>query len=267
MIDDMFQRLDRAFATSGTVKLLRKTGRMWKPLFGLRSPASVPIDVLFSQLLQGQKSHVVLFADMSDSMNVIASDISAVSNKRNVATFLETVISYVLQEYRISVRVIRLGTCCGRIPVPRRIQSKASVFKVADRTKYKATDRIAYAVRNQLMRLSSKGHVIVLSDFRDASWDRGLSALVCAGPRVSLIHLVDVHDLNWNQVHDLDSLWSPSGDGGPWAIPNQDTPFSPTEMHAYLSLFTQTHHMDLIGLIVEDGCAEGILKSVERAIA
>ena len=54
----------------------------------------------------------------------------------------------------------------------------------------------ASAIRNALARRERETIFLILSDFRNEHWDRGLPALLIGTPRIALLHLVDHSDLD-----------------------------------------------------------------------
>jgi hypothetical protein len=224
--------------------------------------SDVAIKLLVEALLDTTTSENVIVVDESESLSVVASNPSLSSSKRLVTRLIADISIYLHSKNIIRSKVIRLGA----IGQSRSRWSSHNVSCVGQRATNGNTlksEKTAYLIRSVLMRLSEMGHLIVISDFRSHMWRRTLNSLIAAGPRVTLVHLVDVADCDFVLSSDdqLDLATQP--DPSPWSTPMVDSTIPPSDIHTYLTAFANMNDINLLGIIVHENSLEEIMCAFE----
>lgn len=227
--------------------------------------SDLAINVLIDVLLESGTSENALIIDESESLRVVASDPSLPSVKRRAAGLIADIASYLASKKVNKTKVIRIGSSG-----PSRYAG-SSTYQIDETSDTRSgntrkSEKTAYLLRSVLTRLSSSGHMIVISDFRSHMWRRTLNALIAAGPRLTLVHLVDVVDCDF-VLSSADQLeLATQHDPSPWSTPMIDSTIPPSDIHAYLTAFSELNSINLIGIVVQENSLEEIMCAFERAI-
>jgi len=227
-------------------------------------PSDLAIKLLIDSLLEASTAEHVLIIDESESLRVVASNPSLPSIKRPVASLIADLASYLTTKNYNKCRVIRIGASGqSRNPwSPKRGANDVSKSRNGNTPK---SEKTAYLLRNMLNRLSSNGHLIVISDFRSHMWRRTLNALISAGPQLTLVHLVDVIDCDFVLSSDDQLELATQHDPSPWSTPTVDSTIPPSDVHAYLTAFSDLNDINLLGIVVQENTLEEIMSAFERA--
>lgn len=227
-------------------------------------PTDLVIKILIDALLDAESSEVVLVIDESESMRVMASNPDSHSGKLSVARLIADITSFISLKRLNLCRVIRFGASGltgsrgGSLsPAPPRHQAFGKTPK---------SEKTAYLLRRAVTRMAGTAHLIVVSDFRSHMWRRNLNALIAAGPRVTLVHLVDVIDCDFVLSSDDQLELAIQPDPSPWNTPLVDSVIPPSDIHAYLTAFSELNEINLLGIVVQEHSLEDIICTFERAI-
>jgi hypothetical protein len=96
-------------------------------------------------------------------------------------------------------------------------------------------------------------------------WRRTLNALISAGPQLTLVHLVDVIDCDFVLSSDDQLELATQHDPSPWSTPTVDSTIPPSDVHAYLTAFSDLNEINLLGIVVQENTLEEIMSAFERA--
>jgi hypothetical protein len=228
-------------------------------------PSDLAIKLLIDSLLESGAAENVLVIDESESLRVVASNPSLPSIKRRVASLIADMATYLTTKNYNKFRVIRIGASGqSRNPwLTHRGTNSGNKIRHGNTPK---SEKTAYLLRSMLNRLSSSGHLIVISDFRSHMWRRTLNALITAGPQLTLVHLVDVIDCDFVLSSDDQLELATQHDPSPWSTPTIDSTIPPSDVHAYLTAFSDLNAINLLGIVVQESTLEEIMSAFERAI-
>jgi len=228
-------------------------------------PSDLAIKLLIDSLLESSSTENVLVIDESESLRVVASNPNLPSIKRRVASLIADIATYLTTKKYNRYRVIRIGAS-GQSRNPWLIHRGSYHVSNGRHGNTPKSERTAYLLRSMLNRLSSNGHLIVISDFRSHMWRRTLNALISAGPQLTLVHLVDVIDCDFVLSSDDQLELATQHDPSPWSTPTVDSTIPPSDVHAYLTAFSDLNAINLLGIVVQETSMEEIMSAFERAI-
>ncbi len=228
-------------------------------------PSDIAIKLLIDSLLESSSAENVLVVDESESLRVVASNPSLPSSKRRVASLIADIATYLTTKNFNRFRVIRIGAS-GQSRNPWLTNRGAYNGMKSRHGNTPKSEKTAYLLRSLLNRLSSDGHLIVISDFRSHMWRRTLNALISAGPQLTLVHLVDVIDCDFVLSSDDQLELATQHDPSPWNTPTIDSTIPPSDVHAYLTAFSDLNAINLLGIVVQESSMEEIMSAFERAI-
>ncbi|MFM7186991.1 MAG: hypothetical protein ACKO14_04160 [Armatimonadota bacterium] len=252
------ERLDRVIGMQSTrsgVALLESNNH---------EPSEMVYKVLVDALLDSCTTEVVLVVDESESMRVVASTPTAQSEKLSTVRLIADLANFLCLRRLNNCKVIRIGASGSSGNRVEALQSNAPRYQAFGKTP--KSEKTAYLLRRALTRMSGDAHLIVVSDFRSFMWRRNLSALQTTGPRVTLVHLVDEADCDFVMSSDdrLDLAIEP--DPSPWRTPLIDSVIPPSDIHAYLTTYSEVNDISLLGIVVQENTLEDIMCNFERAI-
>jgi hypothetical protein len=227
-------------------------------------PSNLAIKLLIDSLLESSTAEHVLIIDESESLRVVASNPSLPSIKRPVASLIADLATYLTTKNYNKCRVIRIGAS-GQSRHPWSTHRGTNDVSKSRNGNTPKSEKTAYLLRNMLNRLSSNGHLIVISDFRSHMWRRTLNALISAGPQLTLVHLVDVIDCDFVLSSDDQLELATQHDPSPWSTPTVDSTIPPSDVHAYLTAFSDLNEINLLGIVVQENTLEEIMSAFERA--
>ena len=227
-------------------------------------PSNLAIKLLIDSLLELSTAEHVLIIDESESLRVVASNPSLPSIKRPVASLIADLATYLTTKNYNKCRVIRIGAS-GQSRHPWSTHRGTNDVSKSRNGNTPKSEKTAYLLRNMLNRLSSNGHLIVISDFRSHMWRRTLNALISAGPQLTLVHLVDVIDCDFVLSSDDQLELATQHDPSPWSTPTVDSTIPPSDVHAYLTAFSDLNEINLLGIVVQENTLEEIMSAFERA--
>lgn len=215
-------------------------------------------------ILDTQTPKLVIVIDESDSMRVVASNPSKHSCKLQLAQMLSEIARYLRVNHLNHSTVIRLGANRSMCSLKSSIQRDSAASRQFGKTE--KSRKTAYILRNTLMRMSDTGHMVIVSDFRSHMWRRNLNALISAGPKITLVHLVDESDCDFvlSSADQLELAIQP--DPSPWNTPLVDSHIPPSDIHGYLSAFSDLNGINLLGIVVKENTLEEFMCTFERAI-
>jgi len=224
--------------------------------------SDVAIKLLIEALLDSNTSENVIVVDESESLRVVASNPKLSSSKRLVTRLIADIAIYLHSKNVNRSKVIRLGAS-GQSRNRWSSQNVTCVGQRATNGNTRKSEKTAYLLRSVLLRLSGMGHLMVVSDFRSHMWRRNLNAMIAAGPRVTLVHLVDIADCDFVLSSDdqLDLATQP--DPSPWSTPMVDSIIPPSDIHAYLTVFANLNDINLLGIVVHENSLEEIMCAFE----
>lgn len=252
------ERLDRVIGSQladSSVALLES---------GCSEPSDLVIKVLIDALLDLGSSEVVLVVDESESMRVVASDPARHSAKLNAARLTADIAKFLSLKKLSKCRVIRIGASGPSVNRRASLQFDSSPYQAFGKTL--KSEKTAYLLRSAITRMGGDAHLIVVSDFRSHMWRRNLNALVAVGPRVTLVHLVDVIDCDYVLSSDDQLELAIQPDPSPWNTPLVDSLIPPSDIHGYLTAFSELNDINLLGIVVHEHTLEEIMCTFERAI-
>ncbi|MEY3602701.1 MAG: hypothetical protein RL169_1945 [Armatimonadota bacterium] len=227
-------------------------------------PSDLVVKVLIDALLDEGSSEVVLVIDESESMRVVASNPTSHSAKLSVARLIADIANFSTLNKLNNCRVIRFGASGPSGNRRASLQTDSPLHQAFGKTP--KSEKTAYLLRSALIRMSGDAHLIVASDFRSHMWRRNLNALIAAGPRVTLVHLVDVIDCDFVLSSDDQLELAIQPDPSPWNTPCVDSVIPPSDIHAYLTAFSELNDINLLGIVVQENTLEEIMCTFERAI-
>lgn len=223
------------------------------------------IGVLVNALVDLHSTEVVVVVDESESMRVPASVPAIHSSKLQVGRLVADIANFLCFRKLSKCKVLRLGSS-GPYATRRSTKPDSNASKGHFARTIKS-EKTAYLLRRTLVRMASDAHLIVISDFRSHMWRRNLDALISAGPRVTLVHLVDVADCDF-ALSGADQLeFAIQPDPSPWNTPLVDSVLPPSDIHAYLGAFTEMNDIGLLGVVVQDGTVDEIMSRFESVIS
>lgn len=252
-------RLDRVLGSKELVSNVRLLDT------GPTEPSDLAIKLLIESLVESRTAEHVLIIDESESLRVVASNPELPSIKRRVASLVADIATYLTTKHYNKARVIRIGAS-GQSRNPSTPQRSANDAHESRHGNTPKSEKTAYLLRSVLNRLSSNGHLIVISDFRSYMWRRTLNALIAAGPQLTLVHLVDVIDCDFVLSSDDQLDLATQHDPSPWSTPTVDSSIPPSDIHAYLTAFADLNDINLLGIVVQERTLEEIMSAFERAI-
>ena len=250
------ERLDRVLCA-----ILVPTGAQCT-IVDQQETSDVAIKLLIEALLDSTTSENVIVIDESESLRVVASNPTLSSSKRLVTRLIADIVMYLHSKNVNRSKVIRLGAA-GQSRNTWSSQNVTCVGQLATNGNTPKSEKTAYLLRSVLTRLSGTGHLIVVSDFRSHMWRRTLNSLIAAGPRVTLVHLVDIAacDFVLSSDDQLDLATQP--DPSPWSTPMVDSTIPPSDIHAYLTAFANLNDINLLGIVVHENSLEEIMCAFE----
>ena len=231
---------------------------------GYSEPSDLVIKVLIDALLDLGSSEVVLVIDESESMRVVASNPASHSAKLSAARLTADIAKILALKKLSKCRVIRIGASGPSGNRRASLQSDSPPHQAFGKTP--KSEKTAYLLRSAISRMGGDAHLIVVSDFRSHMWRRNLNALVAAGPRVTLVHLVDVIDCDFVLSSDDQLELAIQPDPSPWNTPLVDSVIPPSDIHGYLTAFSELNDINLLGIVVHEHTLEEIMCTFERAI-
>lgn len=228
-------------------------------------PADIVVKVIIDAILDRASSEVVLVVDESEPMRVVASNPTFHSAKLSTARLLGDIATYSKIKSLNNCKVISFGAS-GPSVCNRRASSQTNTHIHRAFGKTPKSEKTAYALRSALARMSGEAHLIIASDFRSHMWRRNLNALIAAGPKITLVHLVDVVDCDYVLSSDDQLELAIQPDPSPWSTPLVDSVVPPSDIHAYLTAFSELNDINLLGIIVQGNTLDRIMCTFERAI-
>jgi len=250
------ERLDRVLCTK-----LVPTGSQCT-IVDQQETSDVAIKLLIESLLDSTTSENVIVIDESESLRVVASIPNQSSFKRQVSRLIGDIAIYLHSKNVNRSKVIRVGAS-GQSRNKWSSQNVTCVGQLATNGNTPKSEKTAYLLRSLLTRLSGTGHLIVISDFRSHMWRRTLNSLIAAGPRVTLVHLVDIADCDFVLSSDAQLDLATQPDPSPWNTPMVDSTIPPSDVHTYLTAFANLNDINLLGIIVHENSLEEIMCAFE----
>jgi len=227
--------------------------------------SDLAINVLVNGIVESGTSENVIIIDESQSLRVVASDPSLPSIKLRAAGLIADIANYLTAKKLSKTKVFHIGAS-GPSRYSGSSKHRLHVTGETRSGNTRKSEKTAYLIRSVLTRLSGTGHMIIISDFRSHMWRRTLNALIAAGPRLTLVHLVDVVDCDFVLSSDDQLALATQPDPSPWSTPMIDSTIPPSDIHAYLTAFSELNDINLIGIVVQENTLEEIMCAFERAI-
>jgi hypothetical protein len=175
---------------------------------GRGGSASAPhseLETLFASLFAVPEDVAIhLLLDASQSMECRIPTVNGVSTKFDFATRLAAALGYAgLVRYdRVGVTAFA-QTAGGRVPALRGIDAAPDMFRYLESLRPGGRRNFVRAVQNLAVRTATSGVCVVLSDFFDPGWEKGVRALLSRGHHVILLQILTTDEIEPRNAGDL----------------------------------------------------------------
>jgi uncharacterized protein (DUF58 family) len=150
------------------------------------------LERLFSRLLAGERLVVHLLVDASISMTWSGIAPPVPSEKFRFARRLAAALGCAALVRHGEVRITGFAPGRGRrSPLLRGREAIDALLAYLEGLQAGGNTHFAASLRNALARGGNETVFVIVSDFRDSSWERGIPALMHGAARVALVHLED----------------------------------------------------------------------------
>ncbi|MDX1931311.1 MAG: DUF58 domain-containing protein [Capsulimonadales bacterium] len=224
---------------------------------------------LFQRLFSQEDVSIHLLLDASQSMEYPVETFAGRMTKFDFARKIAASIGYVslIRYDRVSVACFA-QTVGSRVPTLRGQASAPRLFEYLESLSPGGRTDFVHALRNYTARHSSPGICIVLSDFFDPNWERGVRALLSRRFEVVLLQILAPEEAEPNVVGDLRLVDAVTGETRevsitPAVLANYREAFH--RFCASLSELSQRHGMDYLQTTTDAPVEEMLLRTLRNA--
>lgn len=154
------------------------------------------LERFLSRLLHVERATVHVVLDASLSMTFAGYTPPQASQKFEFARRFAAALGYAALLRDLGFEITTLSPSSGaRRPIVQSREEIPALLSYLERLRAGGTRNFAWTIRSRVRRAAKDTIFVVLSDFRDKSWDWGFPALLMGEARIILIHLMDRSEL------------------------------------------------------------------------